>query len=607
MNPCRFSNHRTALRAACATLFAICMVLMISAAMPVFAADPPAMENVHSSDQNDPFPITVTVKPSLVVVLEGESGMVGRKVAIEGRTLSMGPGSARPVRIAIDSDDPPVHTIIEATVDGDGNYANSEFAPLQAGEYTITVTAPDDRGTTTTTLTAISVPDLGKRASESLEKAMTTVDQTLDVLERKIDEKPDSPAKTEAKQKLANIRPAHKAFEKTRPAEAIHGFFGALGKHEALLANQAAKLREAAQTVAKLEKTTEQLERMRGELGAEDMVCEAMAKVLEVAKAVSTVLGFEAKLTAQVAAMSKDVAADLASNKAKQSAGAVGGLAAGFLVKNGKKLATGSRVIEGTKSANALAADFAAFAVEQVFDAYCKRFVGPVEGTFTGKFYRMVRGKRTMWWKQSYKLSGRILLHYPKSAAGKHIKMTGRIEGYAHSFASWDKGMKAYDEKGIMGGAIVAKLRYPPLDIKGESGARAMSQGGGLLSAQVWGSIAGMAFPNSFAMNVRGEYNGDSILLLIGKRLTDFHAYDKVVNVIVSPLNTLGPTVVWYPLPYVDGHSVIAGGAGDKPIELAITTQGKVMTAKGKIDNVKNTKSARGEYHLQIKMCNPGC
>jgi hypothetical protein len=556
---------------------------------------------------DDPFPITVQVRPALVVVLDGESAKAGRKVAISGRTLATGLASGRPVRIAIDSDDPVLHEQLSAGVGKNGAYASRRFGPVEPGQYRITATAPDGRGTATTTLTAIAVPDLGERASVALGEAIATVDRSLDEADRAIEAKPDSPARRESHQRLADVRKAHQAFGQADPVGAMRGFFGAIQGRDALLETLAPRLRETAATVAELEAQTARLERMQSELGTDDKTCEALAVTLEVAKAISTALGFEAKLTAQVAAMSKDVVADVASNRAKQAAGPLGGLGAGFLVKNGRKLATARRVIEGTKSANALMADFAAFATEQVFDAYCKRFAGPVEATFTGKFYRMVHGKRTLWWTQRYKLSGRLLLRYPRSASGPHIRMTGRLEGYAHSFHSWDNGMKAFDEKGIMNGTIVAKLRYPPLDIKGESGARAMSQGGGLLSAQVWGSAAGMVFPNSFAMKVRGELDHDSLSILIGKRITDFDAADKVVNVIVSPLNTTGPTVVWYPLPYVDAHSVFAGGTGEKPLRLDITTGTRAMTARGKAHHVENTEHARGEYDLSFRLCNPGC
>lgn len=608
MNIHRFLKGRDARDALCAAVLSL-LVALAGTASPSVAADEvtEAVKHAHPSDESDPFPITVEVEPSLVVVLKGESGMAGRKVTIKGRTLAMGPGSDKPVRIAIDSDDPPVRTEIDATVGKQGEYANNEFAAVQEGKYTITATAPDGRGTATATLTAVGVPDLGERAADSLQKATAAVDETLDDLEQKIDEQPDSPAKTEAVKKLAKIRPAHKAFEQTDPAATIHGFFGAIQTRGALLEKQLPKMREIAQTVAGLDDSTEQLTRMQSELNTADMTCEAMAMTLEVAKAIGTVLSFEAKLTRQVAGMSKDVLADVASNKAKQPLGAAGGLGASFLVKNGKKLIKAEKVIDGTRSANGLMADFAAFATEQVFEAYCKRFVGPVDGVFTGKFYRMVHGKRTMWWKQSYKLSGRILLRYPRSATGKHIRMTGRIEGYAHSFDSWDDGMVAFDEKGITKGAIIAEVYFKPYDLVTETGAKAISQGTGALSAQVWGSLAGGLLPNSFAMHVRGEYDGDSISLLIGDRITDFTAATKAVNVVVSPLNTLGPTVVWYPLPYVDAHSVFAGGADDKPIRLPVFTRGKVMTAEGTVDNIENTKHAHGEYHLKFKLCNPGC
>ncbi len=559
------------------------------------------------SDQNDPFPISIKLEPSLVVVYEGEGGKAGRKVTISGSTIKLGPASNRPVTIAIERDDPSLHTKLDAAVDKQGHYSNGEFGAVEPGEYRITATAPDGRGTATATLTAISVPQLADRAPESLTRAAETVDGTMADVEKKVDEKPESPAKAETRKKIAAIREAHKAFEQADPAGAIHGFLGAIYEHPALLEKQAPRLREVAEDLDKLEQQTAQVKRMQSQLSSADEGCEQMAFVLEVVKAVGTLASFEGKLLKQVAGMSKDVLADVESNAVRGlGGGATGGFIESFLVKNGSKLEKGEPLIDGPKGAVGMMSDFASFGVEQLFDAYCQRFSGPFEGTFIGRFYRMVHGKRTMWWKQKYRLTGRILLRYPKSATGKHVKMTGRIEGYAHSFGSWDNGMKAFDDTGIMKGTITAKLRYPPLDA-GETISKAVSQGKGLLSAQVWGSFAGMALPNSFAMKVRGEYDGDSVSLLVGSRITDFTAFDKVVNVIVSPLNTLGPTVVWYPLPYVDAHSVLAGGTGEKPVRMHVTTAGKVLTASGKADNIVNTKHARGEYHLKFKVCNPGC
>lgn len=587
--------------------FALLLVLAATVSLPAIADnDKQSTKNAKSSNENDPFPITVKVEPSLIVVYEGGAGKTSRKVTVSGQTMAMGPDSGQPVRIAVDNDDLPLHTEIDTAVDNNGDYSNSKFSPIKPGEYQITATAPDGRGSATTTLTAISVPQLGDRAPDSMREATQTVVETLADVEKKVDEKPDSPARTETKQKIAAIRKAYKAFEQADPADAIHGFFGAIYTREALLEKQVPHLREVAEDLDKLEQQTAQVKRMQSKLSAADEGCEQMAFVLEVVKAVGTLASLQKNLLKQVTGMSKDVVADMTSNAAKKHAGNAGGLAAGFLVKNQDKLRKGERLVEGPTSALGLMSDFAAFGVEQLFDAYCKRFVGPVEGVFTGKFYRMHDGERVNWWIQSYKVSGRLLLRYPKSAKGDHIQMTGRIEGYAHNFDSWDDGMNAHDEAGIMKGTIMATLEYLPQEIGG-AGARQMSQGGHGVSAQPWGSIAGMALPNSFAMHVRGEYDGDTISLLIGDPITDFTAKTRVVNVIVSPLTTLGPVVVWYPLPFVGAHSVFAHGTDDKPVHLNVTTSGKVMTAVGAADNVVNTEHARGEYHLNFKLCNPGC
>lgn len=548
----------------------------------------------------DPLPITVEVEPSLVVVYEGESGKLGRKVTIKGRTLPMGKD---PVTITFESDDPPLHTQTVAMVDEKtGAYSNSEFGAVEAGEYKITVTAPDGRGTAATTLTAITVPDLSEHADKAITKADDAVEQALDKLDQKIDDKPDSPAKTKAKEKIKAMRTAHRAVRQAETARAVHGFFGAIYEQGALLEHIAPQLQPAADTVSRLEEQTALIKRMDAKLSGADEACQQMDFAVEFAKALSTALGLEAKLLAQVLSMGKDVVANAAANKAKKLGGPAAGLGASLFVKNASTVAKGQSLVNNAKG---IFLDFATFGMEQLFNAYCQKFAGPVEATFSAKFFRDVDGAWTMWWHNSYKLSGRMILIYPKAAKGEHVPLAGRIEGYAHSFHTWEKGLAALAPR-LMGGAMVYKKYVPPIDVLSQTSAKAISQGNG--PAQLWGSAATMLSPNSFIMQLRGELDKDSLTIRIGRKIKDFKAALDVVAVIVSPLSYgVGPSVTWYSLPFVDAHDVLAGGTDEQPVELKLKTVGKTMIATGKADNKKKNDGARGEYHIRFKACNPGC
>lgn len=576
---------------------------------PAMATEPPDMTNAKPSDQNDPFPITVTVEPSLVVVYEGAGGKAGRKVTVNGRTLAMGPGGIEPVKIRFDSEDPPLHSETDAAVEKDGSYSNTEFAAIEPGEYTITATAPDGRGTASATLTVVSAEGLGEKAAHTLMQAMKNVDTAMDAVERKLQDQPDSPARRETGKRIASYRAASKAFVEADPVASIHGFFGAIYTRDALLEKAGPGLQKIAGDSERLEQASKKIARMTQQLDGMDLACAQLAFVGEVAKTGAFILGLGAKILSEGGELAKqawswnrDQAADIASNAAKKAGGDAAGLATGYFVSNFEKLAKLQENLKGTL------ANLVVYATDKLFAAYCQQFAGPVDGVFHAEFTRNVNGKPTVWWKQDYKLTGRAILQYPNNAKGKHLLLSGRIEGYAHSFKTWETGLKAFDDKGIMSGTIVAKVHYPPRDLVGAYGARLMSQGiAGVTSPQPWGSGVGLTIPNSFLMGVRGELTDDKLSLLIGERIKDFIARDDVVAVIVSPLNTLGPTVTWYPLPFVDAHSVIAGAAADKPIDLKLTTTGKTMTATGTVDNSVNTKSAHGEYHLTFRLCNPGC
>ncbi len=116
--------------------------------------------NPKATEDSDPFPITVTASPKMVLIVESDGVLAGRKVTISGDTL---PAGSRGVNITIGQEGMP-STTVNATPDQDGNYSFGEFAPVDDGEYTVTVTAPDGRGTASTTFTAIDIPDLEDKA-----------------------------------------------------------------------------------------------------------------------------------------------------------------------------------------------------------------------------------------------------------------------------------------------------------------------------------------------------------------------------------------------------------------------------------------------------------
>jgi hypothetical protein len=250
--------------------------------------------------------------------------------------------------------------------------------------------------------------------------------------------------------------------------------------------------------------------------------------------------------------------------------------------------------------------DLGAFVTDQFFSTYCEQFTGPVTATMAAKFYWASSGGPQLYWKYDYKVTGRLVLYYPKSAKGASIPLNGRIDGYAHSFNTWEDSLTVQFPK-LMAGAQQIKREWPPLEI-GAGAAKVASQGDAPLSAYVEGSAGGLAAPNSFLIKVTGVLEKDSLSVLVGEAVSDFQAKHKVGVLILSPLTGgLGPQFTWYDLPFLNAHHLFSRGTKDQAVTMKLVTAGKTITADGTFTNTVEKPKAQADYSITMKACNPGC
>lgn len=557
------------------------------------AADPtPAKDS-------DPFPITLRVTPSIVLV--GGKGAL----AIGGETLLAG---QRPVAITIRSDKGIDLSPEGAVPDARGNYRLAPAAPAKSGLYTVTAVAPDGRGKTSAAFRAVDPSSVGAEAESVLNDAVAAVDEGVKAAEAKVDAQPESPAKDKAKKKIADAKQSLGELRGRAGGPAIRGLIGAIASDAALQEAYRPKLDSLTSAAADTQRETERVRKLTANMSSADTGCHQLAFVTEVFKALSALLNIKKKLLDTSIGLAKDIVSDVATNsaKARGSAAPVAFLK-GQAVKNLPEMESASKLAGNAAS---ILTDLGAFVTDTLFGAYCEQFTGPLEAIMNARLYyaRPKTGDQPkLYWSYNYKLSGRIVLYYPKSAkGGESIRLNGRIEGYAHGFDTWEDALTVMFPT-LMAGAIQHKFNYPPMELGG-AGSRVASQGETPLSAYVEGSGAGLALPNSFLIPVEGVLEKNSITVVMGAAKSDITAVHRVAALILAPMvGGLGPQVTWYPLAFQKVRPFLVNAADGESIKLNLRTSGDKMLADGVFTGKVEKPKAKGDYTLKIKACNPGC
>lgn len=568
-------------------------------------SSPPMMatsQQATPTADTEALPVTVEASPSLVVIHTKGKNRTARKVTISGNTLPLG---QRPVTVVIKNDELPTMTK-EIVPEEDGAYTFTEFAPLDAGDYEIVATAPDGKGEASTKVTAIEIEDIEDRLDTAMTEAANAAEAGIAEADKKIAEQAGSPAKQETQKKLAAARSALADLKAQRPAwsSAMRGTIGAIAANGAMAAVAASGFDRLSSGMESLEAETKRVRELTSGMSGADLGCHKLAVATEVFKTISALLNIKRSVLDTLIGLAKDVTSDAAANKAKEAgAGPAFAFASGQIVKNLPELDSAAKLVG---NAYGIMADLGAFATDQMFAAYCEQFVGPVSATMAAEFYWPTEAGPQLYWKYDYKITGRLILYYPKSAKGESIRLKGRIEGYAHGFNTWEDSLTIQFPK-LMAGAMQHKRNWPPLEIGGAA-AKVASQGDSPMSAYVEGSAGGLAAPNSFLINVEGILEKDSLSLLVGDTVSDFVARHRVGVLIMSPLTGgLGPQYTWYDLPFLNAEHVFKRGSKEQAMKMPLVTEGKVMKAEGRFTNNIDKPKAKGDYAITLKACNPGC
>ena len=222
-----------------------------------FAADPgPAAVNPSPARDADPFPISARVAPDLVAI----SGKAARGVVISGRTI---PAGKRPVSILIERQGTSVASA-QVQSDDQGRYRYADYAPSEAGDYQVTATAPDGRGTAATKFKAIGLSSLEAEAEKAIIEAAKAVEDGIEAGAAKIDEQSSSPAKDKSARKLTDAKQAAKDLsgQSRAAADSVKGIIGAISANPLMLDMAHEKLDALTDAVRQTEDETKRVKRL---------------------------------------------------------------------------------------------------------------------------------------------------------------------------------------------------------------------------------------------------------------------------------------------------------------------------------------------------------
>ena len=564
-----------------------------------WAKDP--VDPMPSKDA-DPFPISVRAVPALVMAARA-GGAPGNALTISGDTL---PNGQRAVAITIASEAGAVVSTHQVRPDAQGRYSFAAPVPAQAGSYRVAVLAPDGRGKASTGFKAVDAGGLGVQAETVLNDALVAAQDGVNAAEAKIDALTESPAKDQAKQQMAEAKRGLGELRAAAAGSAVKGIIGAISSDAALQESFRPRLDALSAGFEDTARETERVRALTATMSSADVGCHQLAVVGELFKGVAALLGAKTKVFFAITGVAKDFIEASYSRRSKTPAPApVAPTDSPSRAKQYQaEVELATKVIGGPVK---FMTSLGAYVSSKLFDSYCEQFVGPLEAIMNARFFTSSAAANPVaeWWSYNYKLTGRVILYYPKSAkGGAPVRLNGRIEGYAHSFKTWEDALTVTFPK-LMAGTLQHKFNFPPI----EAGMLPTVEGKGAPGSDYSSSAAtSLAIPNSFLISVTGVLEKDSVTIVLGPAQSDISATHRVAAVILAPMvGGLGPQVTWYPLGFQKVRPFLVNAAEGESMKLSLKTQGETMLAQGVFSGKVDKPKAMAEYTLKVKACNPGC
>lgn len=533
----------------------------------------------------------------------------GGEVLLRGKTIAL--DTRRPIAISVTwlrglaaggSGPPPAK--MQADYGADGSFETTHRAGTQ-GVYRVSATSPDGSGTASTEFTVVAAQGWAAEQAKAVAAALDASSDLVDALQQLVAQQPDSPARQQFEEKLQPLRQAlAKRQVAGQSVSAALDFYGRIAGEFPLTSPAFEPLNRQVTAFSRESQTVlPQIKAAAAEARKKNRVCDDLVKVEEGFKLLSTMINFVGKFHETLLAFTIDFATNVAGNKAPASCGDGCKFAFTQAIKQRDWIKTGVEQVRARSLAAkpffdgvpGFLADAGAFASHALFDRYCERFEGPVDGRMKVEYYRNDK----VWWRYTVKIKGTMTLAYRKGGdAGQQvIPMMGHFVGTGTEFTVAEDALRVLHPKLLAGALVVGKtlapLGFPYLDAPG--------------------AVALQTVPTAFFMAVEGELAGKKLSLKLGPSRTDFNKSYTVASgryAIAGGYAGAFAGYTTFEIPYDSARGLVekATDIDLKPIEIDVVTGKDKLSATATFTGTRgNAIKARGNYELKLQLCNPKC
>ena len=536
-------------------------------------------------------------KLNVTVVVEPQVGLASAMVKVSGKTVALGDNPTVKISFLVDSradhNDKARTVLATAKVDPQGDYT-AMVRMDQPGVYIVRVTAPDGKGTGSSTFTLLDPPDLRDELDASFDKLYAEgLEKLLASLRSQIAGIPANPARLQAEEKLNAVATKMKEWpeQSKKMKAAVDKFQDVPKKFPATAPLFQPRLQRLAEVVGKNKAEQAVIDQELAKSRAASATCEKLDQVIEGLKVLSGALNFvQAGLKEVGFALGLDAGADqLAATLVPKSL--QGNPAVAFAVKESVKLTTNLMLgpVGWVTAIAGLVLDVSGFVQEQNFAKYCEKIEGPMTATMHAAFTQ----DTSTWWTYDITLQGKLVLRYAKGAApGAAVHVNGEFIGSATKLGVWENALAVLYPVTAKTSTLLRKLVVPP----------------GFPYYDTEGKTIGAASPTAFNVSVEGDIVGSKLTLRLGDARSDFSdsMQAHVTYVLIGPM-ILAPIIVKYDLPFAKAHRLLLRAMNDGTIEIPVVVTTKTMTLQKSFTRKRPAEGNVVDYTLNIKACNPGC
>ena len=549
-----------------------------------------------ATEQSEPYPITIKAIQPLPTAGSVNDPLVtttGSPVELTGKTVGLLQNTVT-LDIKAPKASPPqsAHLTVGAGLDG---IFKTTYVPKVAGRYEVAATAPDDRGHTSTVFYAENPVALSPAMGTAIDDVGRDILSLPPIIRQKIEDLPPSPAKDDFIRQWTSIE--SKTREWAPKVKPVNDDIPPMLRGPCCDNDRRLVIPEYARAQRLHQRAQEEIDQLK----LAQLTCDNLEQVEDGLKLFSALLDFvSGRFLGVVKNFAQDYAAAQLSNAAKAVTGSGdAGFVAGEAVKlyqpksfkSAKDLTTlqigGSNIV-------AMVNDITSKALEKVMGHFCEMFSGTLKAHMHAEFYQ----GNFKYWQYDYDVDGLISLHYPKDAHGDSVPLKGRVEGFALNFKLWENALSVL-YPGLMTSTVKRAFYIMP-DVWSSPAAPVLKE-----LYNVEGSAASNAVvPNSFFIPIHGTATKDELDIQVDAANVDMDAKTTVIT-LYMPVLSLSPGVMAFALPYKPVHFVFerAGSSYKVPLH----TSGEKIVGTQHFENKKGNEEAKGEYSVDLQLCNPDC